>query len=36
MLLELFENGKDVFKRGKTKEWLRERVSLQDTSTLSR
>ena len=26
MLLELFEDGKNVFKRGKTKEWLRERV----------
>ena len=26
MLLELFEDGKDVFKRGKTKEWLRERI----------
>ena len=24
MLLELFEKGNDGFKRGKTKEWLRE------------
>lgn len=26
MLLALFEDGKNVFKRVKTKDWLRERV----------
>ena len=26
VLLELFEDGNDGFKRGKTKLWLRERV----------
>ena len=26
VLLELFEDGNDGFKRGKSKKWLRERV----------